>query len=192
MPLVVHTNGASSPSAALANASIPAAGLVNAAAAASPLPSASAASGARKVASVTVTPSSAWVTIADTDVAPGADRINYRGARWAHVSGFHDGRLNGTSSRSDHTGDVATIHFSGQRIAVYGVEGHAGGFAKLSLDGVGIGQADFFSPSVDPKIVYMSPRLIPGQHTLSIEVTGGRAERSDGDFVNINYAKIQP
>ena len=78
---------------------------------------------------------SAHITVVDDAMVGKAllGRFDYVGS-WQHVRGKHDGRSNGTSTRSTHTGDVAIFRFTGTRVRIYGVRGPSGGRAGIALD----------------------------------------------------------
>jgi hypothetical protein len=114
---------------------------------------------------------------------------------WQHVSGKRDGRTNGTSTRSTHTGDVAILAFSGTRVRLYGVCGPSGGRAGVSLDKESTGgrPIDFYAPHVETHmLVYQSPVLAEGVHTVSIAVWGTRNEHGRYYYVNIDGAEVDP
>jgi len=119
-------------------------------------------------------------------------RFDYVG-RWQHVRGKFDGRSNGTSTRSTHTGDVAIVRFEGTRIRLYGVRGPSGGRAGIALDLESTGKpVDFYAPAVEPHaLIYTSPELLPGVHTLSLVVWGLRDEHARFYYVNIDTAEIE-
>jgi hypothetical protein len=122
------------------------------------------------------------------------DHFDYVGS-WQHVRGKHDGRTDGTSTRSTHTGDVAIFRFSGTRVRIYGVRGPSGGRAGIALDEASTGgrPVDFYAPRVEPhSLIYQSPILAPGVHTVSIVVWGTRNERGHYYYVNIDGAEFEP
>jgi hypothetical protein len=127
----------------------------------------------------------------DSDVRGGAAQFRYFG-HWEHASRHDDGRSLGTSSRSFHIGDEVAISFVGTRIRVYGVRGMKGGYGAVTLDGRSSSALpDFYAPILRPGVlVYESPVLLSGPHTLSITVTGRRERASRGAYVNIDNAAV--
>lgn len=119
-------------------------------------------------------------------------RFDYIGS-WQHVRGKGDGRSNGTSTRSTRLGDVAILRFSGTRVRIFGVRGPSGGRAGIALDEKSTGgPVDFYAPRVEPhSLIYESPVLAPGIHTLSIIVWGMRDERGRYYYVNLDGAEIE-
>jgi len=120
-------------------------------------------------------------------------RFEYVG-HWQRVSGKHDGRTNGTSTRSTRVSDVAILRFSGTRARIYGVVGPSGGQAGIALDGNSTGgkPVDFYAPHLRPHaLIYQSPILPAGVHTIAIAVWGTRDERGHFYYVNIDGAEIE-
>jgi hypothetical protein len=120
-------------------------------------------------------------------------RFDYIGS-WQHVHGKHDGRSDGTSTRSTHTGDVAIFRFAGTRVRIYGVRGRSGGRAGIALDEASTGgrPVDFYSPRLEPHaLIYQSPVLRRGFHTVSIDVWGTRDARGHFYYVNIDGAEVE-
>ena len=126
----------------------------------------------------------------DSTVGTGPDEFHYTG-RWQHVLAHRDGRALGTSSRSFHDGDSVEIAFTGTRIRVYGIVGKRGGYGSIAIDGVAqTREADFYAPDVSSALVYESPPLAAGSHTLTLSVKGSHPAASDGDYVNLDFAVI--
>jgi hypothetical protein len=128
--------------------------------------------------------------IDDRTTGPGLDRFRYSG-RWEKVDGRDDGRSQGTSTRSFHAGDVASLAFSGTQIRLYGVLGLKGGDALVSIDGAPPEKIHFGAASIKANaLVYTSPVLDPSVHTLTI-VVGDRPESPGArGFVNVDSAVV--
>jgi hypothetical protein len=120
-------------------------------------------------------------------------RFDYVGS-WQHVRGKQDGRSNGTSTRSTHTGDVAIFRFTGTRVRIYGVRGRSGGRAGIALDEASTGgrPVEFYAPLLEPHVlVYESPVLPAGVHTVSIAVWGTRDQHGRFYYVNVDGAEFE-
>jgi hypothetical protein len=120
-------------------------------------------------------------------------RFDYVGS-WQHVHDKNDGRSNGTSTRSTHTGDVAIFRFTGTRVRLFGVIGPSGGRAGIALDEASTGgrPIEFYAPRLRTHVlVYESPVLPPGVHTVSIVVWGTRDEHGHYYYVNIDGAEFE-
>ncbi len=114
--------------------------------------------------------------------------------KWQHVAGKHDGRSDGTSTRSTHTGDVAILRFTGTRVRMFGVRGRSGGRAGIAVDEQSAGRpVDFYSQRLQTHaLIYQSPKLAPGVHTISVVVWGTRDVHGRFYYVNIDGAEVDP
>ncbi len=121
-------------------------------------------------------------------------RFDYIG-HWQHVRNKFDGRTDGTSTRSTKTGDVAIVNFIGTRVRIFGVTGPSGGRAGISLDQESTGghPVDFYAKRMNTHaLIYQSPVLHGGVHTLTVVVWGTRNEDGRFYYVNIDGAEIEP
>jgi hypothetical protein len=127
----------------------------------------------------------------DDDGRQDVAQFRYVG-RWEHATRHRDGRSLGTSSRSFHVGDSVTIRFVGTQIRVYGVRGPKGGYGSVTLDGrLSLASPDFYAPRLQTgALVYVSPLLAAGPHTVAIAVTGRHGPASSGPYVNVDDAAI--
>jgi hypothetical protein len=115
----------------------------------------------------------------------GPDAFSFDG-RWERIRGHFDGRPGGTSSRSFHPGDLATLTFSGRFVRLYGVVGPGGGTGLVEIDGGRLRRVvSFAAAAKDPDaLVFTSPPLNGKRHRLSVAVLAPTA-RASGRFVNI-------
>lgn len=126
----------------------------------------------------------------DHSVGRALNEFQYAG-HWEGVLGRTDGRSLGTSTRSFHARDLASIRFRGARIRLYGILGPKGGDALITVDGRDPRLVTFHAARVSPdSLVYTSPTLEPAVHTLTIFVTGIDAARRRPGFVNVDSAVI--
>jgi hypothetical protein len=125
------------------------------------------------------------IVVDDARQGSSLDQFQYVG-RWEHVRDRYDGRSSGTSSRSRWESAAAILPFTGRRIYIYGVSGPNGGTALVSIDrGDRSERIDFASPAkVSHALVYASPPLSPGLHTLIVDVWGSK-------YVNIDGVEIE-
>jgi hypothetical protein len=127
--------------------------------------------------------------IDDAQMGDTPGHFSYVG-RWEHVRGRHDGRMNGTSSRSWHAGDNLVLAYIGNELLVYGVTGPNGGNASVSIDGRYYGIANFYSTHLQAhRLVYSVPPLGEGIHTIGLLVsyTPNYAHRR---YVNVDSVTI--
>ncbi|HEX4203336.1 MAG TPA: glycoside hydrolase family 30 beta sandwich domain-containing protein [Ktedonobacteraceae bacterium] len=110
------------------------------------------------------------------------------GNGWGHCTncdgsgvGFYDG----SNSWDNTTNDYVTIAFSGTQIKFYGVAGPSGGIGAFSIDGGAESMVDFYSPNhTGNTLLYTSPVLPAGQHTLKVRVTGNQNPSANWNGIN--------
>lgn len=115
------------------------------------------------------------------------------GPNWERVSGLHDGRLGGASLRSFRPGARATLDFEGTGVRLFGILGKGGGLAVITLDGTTAYVVTFFAlEKVTHRQVFVSKRLAPGKHHLSIEVAKMPHDKNAlPGYVNIDGADVR-
>ena len=135
------------------------------------------------------TQTSRAILIDDSHVGQALNHIDYTGT-WEHVRGRADGRFQGTSTRSRRAGDALVVPFDGVLLHLYGVRGPNGGSAVVAIDGQYYGTADFYAPKKQTHVlVFASPPLTAGTHTLGIEVHGD-PNGSNRIYVNIDEVEV--
>lgn len=127
--------------------------------------------------------------IDDAQMGDTADHFSYVG-RWEHVRGRHDGRMNGTSSRTWHPGDTLVLAYIGNELFVYGVTGPNGGNASVAVDGRSYGTVSFYSSRLQPhRLVYSVPPLGEGVHTIGLVVSYTPSYRHRS-YVNVDSVTV--
>jgi hypothetical protein len=127
--------------------------------------------------------------IDDRDIGNHANQFSYSG-RWERVSGRHDGRFAGTSTRSFKPGDTVSLLYFGRRCELFGVVGPKGGPATL-VDKT-VHAIDFHARTIRMKSVYRGPWLPDGPHMLVVTVGVQPKGIAANGYVNIDYARIDP
>lgn len=83
------------------------------------------------------------------------------------------------------------VKFEGTQIKLYGATSNNHGIAAVSIDNGRETNVDFYSSKrADNVLVYTSPVLKPGQHTLKVRVTGTKNSKSKGTNVTADRATI--
>lgn len=117
------------------------------------------------------------------------EHFSYVG-HWEHVRDRHDGRIDGTSTRSWHAGDNVIFTYIGFGLLVYGVTGPNGGNAAVSIDGVYQGTANFYSSQVRThRLVFTAPPLAEGVHTIGL-VVSHTPNYPHRNYVNIDSVTV--
>jgi hypothetical protein len=120
------------------------------------------------------------------------NQFNYAGAGWSHVTGtVIPNAYQGTVSIDGTTNDSVTISFSGTQIKLYTGERSNRGIAAVSIDGGPETNVDMYSATdAGDVLVFTSPVLTAGTHTLKVRVTGTHDASSSGTIVCIDRVDI--
>jgi hypothetical protein len=132
-------------------------------------------------------------TVDDAVRGTGRNQFSYTGAGgWFHCStACIAGSYNGTVSGTDAAGDAATIAFTGTRIRLYTAVRDNRGFAAVSVDGRPETMVDMYAPAdAGNVLVYTSPALTAGAHTLKVRDTGVRDPAGTGTRIAIDRVEI--
>lgn len=106
-------------------------------------------------------------TIEDTTTGTTGNSVQYLGSSWTHCGNC--GPSGSSFYYSTTAGAQLTVHFSGTQITVYGVAGAASGMTSVALDGTMVTSAfDLYAATQKDVVVYTSPTLAPGNHTVTL------------------------
>ena len=118
-----------------------------------------------------------------------ADEFAY-GANWGLTTGVSD-MYDGTANWSYTAGATATFTFSGNQVALHAVKDVDQGIMSLSIDGGTPVNVDDYSPTRNASgIVWTSPMLATGTHTLTIVNTGQKNAASSGYNIAVDRADV--
>ena len=94
----------------------------------------------------------------------------------------------GTAIESNQANATATLKFTGTRVSWIGYRcACAAGIAEVSVDGSPYVEEDTYSAVTEPQaVVYTSPSLQRGTHTLQIEVTGSYDRAGNSAYVVVD------
>jgi O-glycosyl hydrolase len=124
-----------------------------------------------------------WMTINGCTNGGDGGGQNLKGY-WGY-DGDGTGAYNGTTSYSNHTNDSVTVAFTGTQISFYASKSADSGKAAISVDGGAETVVDLYSATRQGnQLVYTSPALPSGNHTLQVRVTGTKSASSSGYFVS--------
>ncbi|HEY0756800.1 MAG TPA: malectin domain-containing carbohydrate-binding protein [Ktedonobacteraceae bacterium] len=148
-----------------------------------------------KCSGLQIIPLSGTMTNVDDSVqGSGTNQFNYAGAGWGHCTSCDTsgtGFYNGSNSWDNTANDSVTITFTGTRIELYGVVGSAHGIGAISLDGGAETPLDFYAQSnAGNTVLYISPLLSAGQHTLKLRVTATQNANATWNGINPDRATI--
>jgi O-glycosyl hydrolase len=116
------------------------------------------------------------------------------GNSWGHCTACDTGNAgyyDGSNSWDNTTNDSVSITFQGTQIKFYGVVGTSHGIGAFSLDGAPESMIDFYAPvSAGHTLLYTSPVLPAGQHTLKVRVTGQQNSLANWNGINPDSVDI--
>ncbi|SHL41459.1 hypothetical protein [Actinacidiphila paucisporea] len=119
------------------------------------------------------------------------DHFGY-GANWGVTNGVSD-MYQQTANWSYTGGAVATFTFRGTQVALHAVRDADQGIMSLSVDGGSPVTVDNYAPSRNASgVVWTSPRLAVGTHTVTITNTGQRNGASGGTNIALDRADVTP
>ncbi|GHO58909.1 glycoside hydrolase family 30 protein [Ktedonobacter robiniae] len=116
------------------------------------------------------------------------------GNSWGHCTncdGGNQGFYDGSNSWDNTPNDYVSITFNGTQIKFYGVVGTDHGIGAFSIDGGSETMVDFYAPTnAGNTLVYTSPVLSAGQHTLKVRVTGQQNSSAHWNGINPDRVDI--
>jgi galactosylceramidase len=131
----------------------------------------------------TLSKASAGSLVSVNDRTTGSElyQFNYTGS-WS--SGSQSGAMNGDNSWSSVAGNAFSVKFVGTQAHMYSAVAAGHGIFAVSIDGGAETLVDLYSPTrTDQKLVYSSPVLPSGEHTITVRVTGTRNSSATGAAV---------
>jgi hypothetical protein len=122
-------------------------------------------------------------SIDDDAEGTGQNEFNYAGA-WQHCSNCGSNLYNQSNSWDNTPNDFVTVAFSGAQIKLFGVQDINHGIGAVSIDGGPEINVDFYgSTRAGNVLLWTSPILASGSHTLKLRVTGTHSAASTDNFV---------
>jgi hypothetical protein len=126
----------------------------------------------------------------DADATSGT-HFSY-GSGWGLTTGVPD-MYDGTANWSYTAGSVATLTFTGTEVALHAVKDVDQGIMDISVDGGSPTVVDDYSPTrIASGVVWTSPTLSEGTHTLTITCTGTHDSSSSGNNIALDSVDIMP
>lgn len=139
----------------------------------------------------------ATATVDDSVQGTGLSQFSYSGSGWVHCTAPPGGAncsslyYDGTNSADNVTNDYATMQFSGVGIRYYATLDTNRGIVAVSVDGGPETTIDLYAATQQGNVlVYTSPPLGNGTHTLKIRVTGTKDGSSSNTYVAIDRVDV--
>jgi len=142
-----------------------------------------------KQSSLSTAPADATYVVDDAKQGAGLDEFDYVGSGWGHATGegAPANPYDGTNSWTDETGDKVSFTFVGTQITLYTITDSSNGIGALSLDGGTPTMLDFYGATRTGDVVlWTSPTLPEGQHTLTLTDTGAKDAASTGTNIIVD------
>jgi len=98
----------------------------------------------------------------------------------------------GTAAMSATAGATASFTFTGTEVRWVGLRGPQYGIARVSLDGAFQATVDTYAPAEIEGIVFIATTLTPGNHTLTINVTGTANAAATGSTIVVDAMDTRP
>jgi len=135
-------------------------------------------------------PTGASTTAVDGNVTGSTENEFSYDANWGVTNGVSD-MYDGTANWSHTAGATATFQFSGNQVALHAVKDVDQGIMTVSVDGGTPQSVDDYASSRNASgVVWTSPMLATGTHTLTIVNTGQKNPASSGDNIAIDRADV--
>jgi hypothetical protein len=140
-------------------------------------------------------PTPTAITIEDTAVGTGNNQVSY-GGTWYTCGGCVPTSPNKSFRYSLTAGATANIHFTGTQINIYGIKEPHGGFARVTIDNAppvppdGSNQIDTYAPASILTLLYSSPTMAAGAHTLTLANLRMHNVLSDAYVVAFDRAEV--
>ena len=144
---------------------------------------------------MTYTGTRAPTQVDDSVQGTGLNQFNYS-ANWGHCTSCGSntpGMYNGSNSWSATAGATASVQFNGSRIRLYGVKDTNEGIGTVSIDGGTASEVDFYAAHrAGDQLVWESPQVSSGTHTLTFTVTGRKNPQSSNIWPALDRVEIEP
>ena len=132
--------------------------------------------------------SSTTAIVNDTTIGTGLNQWQYAGS-WQYYND-NPAKYQNDDHGSTTTGSTATLRFHGTQVRYYGTKTTSHGTAAISIDGGTETMVSLYAPTrSDDQLLYTSPELPNGSHTLTIRVAGV-AGAGGGTGISVDRADV--
>jgi hypothetical protein len=136
----------------------------------------------------TPTPTAVPAVVNDATTGTGNNQFDYHG-NWPTSTG--PAPYQQDDHYSNTTNDYYLVRFNGTQIKVYAAKGTNIGIGAYSMDGGAETNVDGYNSSrLDQVLLYTSPVLTVGQHSLKVRVTGTKNGSSTNYFITADKVEI--
>jgi hypothetical protein len=133
------------------------------------------------------------LTLDDTVQGSGINQFHYIGAGWQHCTDCETAKFQHSDSWNAVANESVTLTFRGTHISLYGARAPHHGIGLISIDGGAESRIDYYAATrADNQLLWTSPLLQSGPHTLRLRVSGANNPASSGTVVTIDRVAIVP
>lgn len=139
------------------------------------------------VATAVATTANGVTTVPHNAMGNGINQWEYT-EYWRHST--ENVESDGSNAYSSMPGDVATLRFRGSQVRLFGFVETNHGMGTVSVDGAPAVSFDLYGATRARTVLFDSGRLAPGEHTLSVVVTGEKNLQSRYIWISLEKAEI--
>ncbi len=135
------------------------------------------------------------LTVDDSVEGTVLNQFDYFGTGWLHCTSCIIGATyyDQSDSWSNVTNDFVSFSFAGTRLRFYGVLDSVHGIGALSIDGGAETMIDFYGrQTLGNQLLWTSPVMPSGIHTVVLRVTGQKNNKSSDYFVTVDRVDVLP
>jgi methyl-accepting chemotaxis protein len=125
------------------------------------------------------------MTVPNNVIGTGLNQFSYD-EHWRHAAGTAEE----SGSFCSIPGDMATLRFTGTQIRFFGVCKPNHGIIGVTLDGGPEKEIDQYAEDEESQMLWESPVLPAGEHTLKLRVTGTKSVKSRYTWVTVEHVEI--
>jgi len=130
-------------------------------------------------------------TVNDTTTGTATNQFNYVGTGWGYSS--QPGAYSSDNHYDGTANDYYTFQFVGAQVTVYGSWAPNNGILAYSVDGGAETMLDLYANTrTDDQILFLTPLMTSGTHTLKVRVTGTKDGSSSGYWVPADRIYVNP
>jgi hypothetical protein len=116
--------------------------------------------------------------------------VTYSGSGWGQTTGVAD-MYAGTAEWNSVSGQTATLSFTGTQVAIHAVRDVDQGIMTISVDGgTPTTVDDYAATRLANGVVWSSPTLASGSHSITITVTGTHNGSSSGSTIALDSIDV--
>lgn len=132
--------------------------------------------------------------VEDMDMTSGSElfKIRYEG-EWSGGTSYYPDLFHDGYEHYAHTGDYYEMRFIGTRVEIWASVAAGHGSYTVTIDGEDAGEADATADTrQDQQLIYTSPELENGEHTIKVELVGQEGKAIQLDYLKVYHEELVP